>query len=372
MRKGLPAAALIAVAASGCAAPVGMYRADAAHTGHYQDEGPRSCTAWNGSTRPRAGFSAPLVTDKAVYFGTADGRLHAIDRARGTPLWYQRTEGDIEGVPARHGDTLLFGLADGHLYAVGLDGGALRWRFAADSAVYAAPTVGADAVYLGTAAGGIRAVALGGGRERWHAAAGAGVFSSPALAGGVVYVGSDDGHVYALAADSGRERWRFATGGRVYGAPAIGGGNVYVGSADGAVYAIADTASSAGVLPPAGSYAAPAVDATRIYVGATDGKVYALDAASGTRVWRFFARDPVYAPAACRRHPLRGYHRRHPLCAGRGKRVGVVAVPDRCRYLCGARCRRRRRVLRRFRAARSTRCADARPEACIGRAPRGR
>lgn len=62
-------------------------------------------------------ISSPAVTGSAVYFGSHDGRLYAVDRATGDKLWDYLTGDKITSSPAVAGDSVYVGSHDGKLYA---------------------------------------------------------------------------------------------------------------------------------------------------------------------------------------------------------------------------------------------------------------
>jgi len=62
-------------------------------------------------------LSSPAVTDEAVYFGSNDGHVYALDRATGTRLWDYLTGDDVTSSPAVADGMLFVGSEDGQFYA---------------------------------------------------------------------------------------------------------------------------------------------------------------------------------------------------------------------------------------------------------------
>ena len=62
-------------------------------------------------------LSSPAVTDDAVYFGSNDGRVYAVDRATGAKLWDYLTGNKITSSPAVDDGMLFVGSEDGKFYA---------------------------------------------------------------------------------------------------------------------------------------------------------------------------------------------------------------------------------------------------------------
>lgn len=76
-----------------------------------------------------AAASALAVSDRAVYLGTRNGRVVAIDRGNPRPLWSYQTEGRSETAPAVMGDT-VYTASGRYVYALNATTGELLWRFA--------------------------------------------------------------------------------------------------------------------------------------------------------------------------------------------------------------------------------------------------
>jgi outer membrane protein assembly factor BamB len=257
-----PSAATITAAPTATAAAATGFRVDARPGGRR--------LAWLAPTGGPV-RSTPAVAGDTVYFGSADGALHAVDSRSGRERWRFATAGPISSSPAVAQGTVFFTSRDRHLYAVDAESGRQRWRFA----------MGEDLPFI----------------WGWDY-----FLSSPALDGGRVYVGSGDGHVYAVDARSGREAWRFKTGGRVRSSPAVADGSVYAGSMDGRLYALAAdsgrlrwTFDTEGVTLDSASFrydrtsvqSSPAIAGRLVVFGCRDGHLYAVDRESGRLAWRF-------------------------------------------------------------------------------------
>ncbi len=255
-------------------AQTAMFRGDAAHTGVYHGGGAAlRGVAWRAETGGDVD-SSPAIAGGVVYVGSNDGRLYAFDLATGVARWSRDLGAPVNSSPAVAGGRVFVQTRAGVLYALGTETGAVAWRV---------PTG--------------RILPLPWGHE-----SGDYYTSSAAIANGMVIFGAGDGGVYALDAATGTRKWRAETGGRIRGTPAVSGGAVFVGAYDGRVYAF-DLATgrqrwvyeTQGATFNSGDWgfdrrsiqSSPAVMDGTVYVGARDGFLYALDAATGTRRWRY-------------------------------------------------------------------------------------
>jgi outer membrane protein assembly factor BamB len=161
---------------------------------------PDGTEKWRFETGAEIGAPA-LVTDDAIYVGSYDFYLYAVD-FEGLPIWDYPfpTDGDVQCAPARlpHGDVAICS-RDGNVYAVHAADGTEKWRHETTGLTYGGATVGED---------------------------------------GAVYVGGVDGTVRALGPD-GSARWEYGTHEEIVARPIEGNGFVYVPSADRSLYAFA-------------------------------------------------------------------------------------------------------------------------------------
>jgi glucose dehydrogenase len=135
-----------------------------------------------------------------LYFGDYAGRLYALRRRDGRPVWQVGTHGAALGLragqfystPAVAYGRVYVGNTDGNVYCYDADRGRLAWRKKTSNYVYSSPAV----------------AQVPGGRP-------------------TVYVGSYDGTLYALDARNGRVRWRHRDRGNISGAATVLGDIVY-------------------------------------------------------------------------------------------------------------------------------------------------
>lgn len=258
-----------------------MFRGDPAHSGVYS-QAPRQFhrVKWKFPTGDRI-ISSPVFADGAVYFGSDDGNVYAVDAATGRELWRNVTGGPVPSTPAVVEGKLYVVSYDGKLHALDAKTGNPLWKF----------TTKGERRFEAKGIHGLQP------KNQTIADAFDVFLSSPLVVHGLVYFGSGDGNLYALDAATGAPRWSFETRDVVHSSPAYADGVVYFGSWDSYFYAIdANTGKErwryhAGedelIHNQVGFQSSPAVVDGVVYTGCRDANLYALDAATGELRWQF-------------------------------------------------------------------------------------
>ncbi len=207
---------------------------------------------WRFSTDMRI-RSTPAISEGVVYIGGSDGIVYSLGLENGLVRWTYETEGaslrsedfgfdrkSIIASPAVVDGAVYVGSRDGQMYALDQASGERRWRVSHDvSWAMSSPAVSGTALFAGTSDGlFVHRVDVTTGEEDWRFVGAGYTWSSPALAGNTVYIGDGGGFLRAINAESGEERWSLRTGGGVYSSPWVEDGVVYVGADDGVVYAV--------------------------------------------------------------------------------------------------------------------------------------
>jgi outer membrane protein assembly factor BamB len=289
---------------------------------------PRPSTAPIASARwtfktDSAIWSSPVVDAGAVYFGSNDRGIYALDAARGTLRWRTATGGWVMGRPTIDGNALYALADDGFLYKLNKQTGRVIWRFDThggavgrsmpnppDSLAYdyltSAATVAGGTVYIGSADKRLYAVDAASGRERWRFETGDIVRSTPAVDRGIVYFGSRDHNVYAVDARTGALRWKHDTEREVVSSPLIANGMVYIGSRNSNLFAF-DAAT--GAVRWKSFYWSSWVESSArladgvLYIGSSDyQQALAIDAATGRKLWTFGTDGSAWSTPAVTEH----------------------------------------------------------------------
>jgi outer membrane protein assembly factor BamB len=202
---------------------VAIFRGDAQHSGVYTTKAVHNFkeVKWAFKT-DGAVRSTPAVAGGAVYFGSGDGYLYAVDLQSGQEKWRFKTEGAVHSSPAIFNGVVYFTSRDGGLYAVDAQTGELRLKFQTGEALpyswgfdyyVSSPLVADGLVYFGSADGHLYALDIRRGRPKWKFNAKSRIRSSPALADNVIYFGDMKGYFYAIDRETGAQKWRFETAG---------------------------------------------------------------------------------------------------------------------------------------------------------------
>jgi eukaryotic-like serine/threonine-protein kinase len=268
--------------------------------------------------------SSPAVENGVVYFGSYSGRFYAVDAVTGKLKWKFQTEGEkrFEGKhlhgsepaaetmpdpfdfylssPALWEGAVYFGSGDGNVYALDATTGTLKWKFQTGDVVHASPAISDGILFIGSWDSYFYALDAASGKEKWRFKTGedhqiynqVGIQSSPAVMDGVVYFGCRDSNFYALDTRSGEKKWAFNNKGSwVITSPAVRDGKVYFATSDTAlVYALdARTGSPIFSLKFDGwpLFSSPAIAGGILYIGSHQGKLIAIDLTTQKPAWTF-------------------------------------------------------------------------------------
>ena len=253
-------------------------------------------------------YSSPAVSGDVVYVGSSDSNVYALNATSGEVKWMHETGGLVMSSPAVSGGVVYIGSHDKKVYALNATSGEVKWTRKAGYAIASSPAVSGGVVYIlsnddmakvSHTSGKVYALDAETGEVLWTREVGGGL-SSPAVVNGVVYVGSWDHNVYALGAETGEVKWTYKTGYLVYSSPAVSGDVVYVGSSDSNVYALNATSGEVRWTHETGDRvtSSPVVSGGVVYIGSDDKNVYALDAETGEVLWTHETGSPVTSSPA--------------------------------------------------------------------------
>jgi outer membrane protein assembly factor BamB len=93
--------------------------------------------------------SSPAMIDGAVYMGSWDRHVWAVDARSGETRWRHATGSAVAASPAVADGTVHIGSWDTHLWALYAASGHERWRFKTNGGVRSRPVVADGVVYFG-------------------------------------------------------------------------------------------------------------------------------------------------------------------------------------------------------------------------------
>lgn len=234
---------------------------------------------WTFKTGKGIFSTAVIDGDNNVYVGSGDRVFYKLD-ANGKMMWSVLT-GEVVDSSALLDDRghLYFGSGDGFLYALDRDEGEELWKFEADP-----PSLN-DALinwFEGNVAMGVD---------------------------GTLYVPNDNRCTYAIDRDEGTDLWCYVTRDQTWSLVALNPetGRLFMGSnfplianafaIEGEDGAEAWTFAALGTVAASPMIASTAEDGL-VSVGSFDGFLYGLRQSDGEELWRFGARDHIYASPA--------------------------------------------------------------------------
>ena len=268
--------------------------------------------------------STPTVQAGIVYFTAYDGNLYAVDAAGGALKWKFQTEGErrfagkhLHGTqpaaevmpdpfdcylssPVIANGAVYFGSGDGNVYAVDAASGTLKWKFKTGDVVHASPAIADGTVFIGSWDSYFYAIDAETGKQKWKFKTGedheiynqVGIQSSAAVLDGIVYFGCRDSHLYALDAATGEKRWAFsANGSWIVGSPAVRQGKVYFPTSDSSSLFEVDAGTGKVLRSLTFNhwylYSSPALAGNTLYIGSTQGKLVAVGLDDLKPLWTY-------------------------------------------------------------------------------------
>lgn len=231
---------------------------------------------------------SPTCQDGAVYIGSYDHNLYALQSLTGNFIWKYAAEGGIVCRPVVYEGNVYFGSEDHRLHVVSSRSGRVVWTYYTNAPIRSSPTIAEGHVFLGSDDGHLHAINAVSSRRAWQIDAGSPIRSSPILADDFIYFGTEGGEFYCVDL-SGTVKWRFRTRKPITSTPVISKGVVYFGSIDSTVYAL-DVRSGFIIwrfrLSKA-TISSPFICENLLFTGSIDNHIYAIDIHSAKEIWRF-------------------------------------------------------------------------------------
>ncbi len=266
--------------------------------------------------RPRE-YGSPAVDpqNRTVLAASRGGRLHCVKQSTGAVLWTFDTDGPALGTPLVAGSAVFFGGGDGRVYALDRKTGEPLWRAGFDTGgqLPTTPALSGGRLYVASDRNELFALDAADGKPAWPAPyrrEHQGEFThfgvgSPTVAGDLVLAGFSDGVLAALELDRAEARWTVdlsAPGSRfvdVDGTPVVVGDRVIVTSVASGLVALRLKDGQVLWKQPVDDPSAPVVQGQRIYLTTGETReVRCFDLATGTPLWTARFNYGVLSPPA--------------------------------------------------------------------------
>jgi eukaryotic-like serine/threonine-protein kinase len=235
--------------------------------------------------------SRPAVAAEMLVFGSEDKSIYSVARQNGRLMWSIKTNMAVRSSPIADERACIVGSDDGFLYRLDRVKGVVTWRYKTFGPIRSSPTQCDTTVIFGSDDGYLYNVQADTGQLTWRKQVGAAIMSTAAQIGPVIAFGASDGYIRGFNLKDGKPVWSLQTAKTVISSPVTDGVNIYVGSADGHMYAInglsGELAWKSQICRQITS--SPTLDGANIYVGGNDGNFYCLDTAGGAIQWQFAA-----------------------------------------------------------------------------------
>jgi len=250
---------------------------------------------WEFATRDMV-YSSPAVANGAVFVGSTDHRLYALDAESGSVLWSYDAGEEVRSTPCILAGKVIFSDIAGRLHAIDQDTGRELWNAAVEAAAVCSVRGDEERAFVGTAGGSLLAFSPQDGRPLWQADLDGAVEASAAYDGSCVAIGTAESGLVLLSADDGAQRWRWRVDGGLQGSPVLLEGRVVVGSGDGRLELLdVDGTLLWTAFVRSEIQCSPAVGHGRVVIGSSDGEVACFEMSTGRTIWRFDAEGDISA-----------------------------------------------------------------------------
>ena len=99
-------------------------------------------------------FTSPVISGfsagRYLYFSVTDGRILAVDKIDGKPVWERSVGYTIRGGVAENEGSVYVGSTDGCVYALSLVDGSIQWQFKTGGVITATPIVYGAVILIGS------------------------------------------------------------------------------------------------------------------------------------------------------------------------------------------------------------------------------
>jgi outer membrane protein assembly factor BamB len=242
---------------------------------------------------------APAVIDNVVYLGAGDG-LYALNADDGRLKWHYTSNGGVATTPVSYNKAIYFLSGVGRIHAVNVETGDSVggiWKTGSTLGVDAGGAAIADAavangiIYYVTTNEVMHAIDLSTGVQRWYGRPGTVDRTSVPVVNGESVIIANGNFLSSWRAVTGQKRWTLPLTSNAVVPPAVDAdGNTYVVLDTKEIYAINTRGRGVWQRPAMVDYvplAAPIVADGLLIVPTANGGIYAFDATNGALKWHY-------------------------------------------------------------------------------------
>jgi outer membrane protein assembly factor BamB len=152
-------------------------------------------------------WTSPTIEDDTLYVSTLDGHIYALSSETGDLLdWSFEADAGFASSPVIYKNAIFTGSFDRYLYAINIGSDAPMWKFPkeepADNWFWASPVISEGIVYAGCLDGTVYAIEAETGGKLWEFDTGKAIISSPVLLDNLLIVIDESGTMYVFNLDS--------------------------------------------------------------------------------------------------------------------------------------------------------------------------
>ena len=178
-------------------------------------------------------WSQPQIVDDVIYLGSMDHFIYAISKD-GQEIWSVEMDGAIVGAPLVNtdGNALYVGSMDEKMVALDLSNGDILWTFDTEASLWGESLLVENALYFADSGGQIYALDVESGEAFWQTEYTGNVVGGLSIIEDGFVMATEEGVLKAFNFD-GSPKWEATLDGEIFQAPAISNDYIVVGTVGG-------------------------------------------------------------------------------------------------------------------------------------------
>ncbi len=206
------------------------------------------------------------------FFGTVDGKIHALNLKKKELLWSQEIDGIVKNDPLFFADMVYFVSEKGQLLALDINKGKVKWGYSFKAKVSASPALNEAMLILGDHKGQLNAFEWSSGKIVWTNSFASPIKGAVSCSQNNVYLSTVSGFLYSVSLHEGKIQWQKKLNGSAQSSQACSSVIVAVGTQKGFLH-IYNTAGQEYCYSPVdlnSSLSTPIIGHSLVYIASTD------------------------------------------------------------------------------------------------------